>query len=658
MRTKVTLALLFLNAVLFFFIFKFERPSRLKQLAEETQRRVLGPEAADIRSLEITGAAPGAAFALERRRDTWFLTQPHEWPANLHAAKAIVHDLQLLEHESAFAVADLPKSGLSLADYGLDKPRLSVAFSSVDPGPGTPRTTTTLRLGDVTKDGKRLYVLSPDGQRVHVVKRSLADSLAAPLEQLRADSLLNVRAFEARSLSIQTTGGASNQTPGSAGVRVRIRRDGTRWRFETPLVAAANRLAVETTIGELNALRAKSFPATPPATLPSAAPVFRISLEGNGVNETLFVGEPAAAAAPGGKPAAMTEHFAQLEGRTAVFTIALPADLHRVLTTAQETLREKRVLDFEPAQVTAIALASPAQPRQPPITLQRLEPAAGQAPDAPPSWQIVARADGTQGPQTVPAERALVARLLDVLSVLSAEKFQSDNPTSADLEEWGFNRPVREVTLTLSGTAAPIVLRLGTDANRTLMFARPGTPGDPGTSVYQVRADIERDLDLSPLAWRDRAVAEPLPAAARIAAVKLTEIESKRTVFEAAFDAAGQPQPAPANAAALATMVAALRAPRAKEFAAGGFADRITAAGAERPWHLLLDYSIALPGAAGTEVTSQRTLHLTERLGGGVQFAGDKDRDLVFALEQPFIDALWALTYGPRDPGPRVEQKK
>lgn len=650
MRTKVTLALLFLNAVLFFFIFKFELPTRRKEEAKESQRRVLGPEAADIRSLEIAGTAPGTSFALERRRDTWFLTKPYEWPANLHAAKAIVHDLQLLEHDSVFPVAELGKSGLSLADYGLDKPRLSVAFSSVDPGPGTPRTTTTLRLGDVTKDGKRLYILSPDGQRVHVVKRSLADSLATPLEQLRADSLLAVRAFEARSLSIQTTG--------SGGVRVRIRRDGTRWRFETPLVATASRLIVENTFGELNALRAKSFPATPPATLPSAAPVFRISLEGNGVNETLFIGEPvpAPATTPGAKAA--PEHYAQLEGRPAIFTVVLSPELRRILETAQETLREKRILDFEPAQVTAIALSSPAQPRQSPITLQRLEPAAGQAADAAPSWQIFTRGEGAQGPQTLPAERALVARLLEVLSLLAAEKFQSDNPTSADLEEWGFNRPVREVTLTLAGSAAPLVLRLGTDANRTMMFARPGTPGDPGTSVYQVRADIERDLDLSPLVWRDRNIADPLPAAARIAALKITEIESKRTIFEVNVDTAGAAQPPPSNPAAVATVLAALRAPRAREFVPGGFTDRVTAAGAERPWQLLLEFTVALPGAGGAEVATGRALHLTERLGGGVQFAGAKDRDLVFALEQPLIDALWALTYGARDPGPRVEQKK
>ncbi len=653
MRTKVTLALLFLNVALFFYIYKVELPTRGAGSGPVGRDGlVLGAEAADIRSLVVTSTVAGGSFTLERRRDTWFLTKPFEWPANLHAASAIVHDLQRLKSESTFEVAKLGDTGLSLADYGLDKPKITVALSSVDPAAGAARSTAELRLGDTTKDGKRLYVLSPDGTRVHVVGRNLADSLTQPLDQLRSDALLAVRVFEARSLSIQTAG--------NAGVRVRIRRDGARWKFETPLIAAASKTAVEVVVGELNALRAKSFPANLPATLPSAAPTLRITLEGNGVNETLFVGDPVPvpAAATGSNPAPAAEFYAQLEGRPAVFTVALPTDLLRRLGAAQETLREKRILDFDPAQVTAIALTSPAQPRQWPIALQRLETPPGQPADVTPLWQLVVRGENAQGPQTLPAERAAVARLLERLALLEAEKFQSDAPTSADLEEWGFNRPLREVTLTLAGNAAPLVLRLGTDANRTTMFARAGTPGDPGNSIYQVNAAIERDLDLAPLAWRDRAVAEPLPPAARIAAVKITEIESKRVVFEAAIDAAGKVQPEPANPAALQTVVAAVRALRAKEFVPGGFTERILAAGDERPWRLLLETTVALPGAAGAELPTTKTLHLTERLGGGQQFAGAKDLDMVFSLEQPLIDALWTLTYGPRDPGPRVEQKK
>jgi hypothetical protein len=677
-RTKVTLILIFLNVALFFFIFKFERNWRTETASRESRRRVLGPEAADIRSLEITSTAPGGSFSLVRKRDTWFLTKPLDWPANAHAASTIVHELQLLGDDSetaAFSVADLAKNNLSLADYGLDKPKIVVAFSSSDPAAtGGVLPSTELRVGDTTKDGKRLYVLSPNRERVHVVKRSLLDTLSIPLDQLRADTLLSVRVFEARSLGVVQTANADPARGGASGIRVRIRRDGTRWTFEAPHTARAGKTAVELVINELNALHAKSFP--PSAPTPATAPSLRIMIEGNNRQETLFIGDPVPASngprvpPPNGSAPAATstpppptatasqEYYAQLEGRSAVFTVVIPTQLMETLRNAQTVLREKRFLEFDPSAVTKIELSSPMQPNLPPLTLQRLEPPASQASNVAPPWQIVQRGEGSQGPQTLPADRATVQRLLEQLSLLTAEKFKSDAPTSADLEEWGFNRPMREVTLTLAGNAAPIVLRIGTDANRSAYYARVGTPGDPGTSIYQISPEIERDLQLTSIAWRDRAVTEPLPAAARITALKLTDLEEKKVLFETTFNAAGEPSTPPRDAKAVKDVVAALRAPRAKEFVPGGFAEKVTAAGDERPWRFQLDGTLSLPGPGGLEQAKTATWLLTERLGGNQQFAGSKELDVIFSLEQPLIDALWSLAYGARDPGPRVEQKR
>ena len=67
MRTKVTLVLLFLNVALFFFIFHFEREWRTEQAALESRRRVLGPEAANLQSLEITGPTLTAPVRLVRQ---------------------------------------------------------------------------------------------------------------------------------------------------------------------------------------------------------------------------------------------------------------------------------------------------------------------------------------------------------------------------------------------------------------------------------------------------------------------------------------------------------------------------------------------------------------------------------------------------------------
>ncbi|HYP15754.1 MAG TPA: DUF4340 domain-containing protein, partial [Opitutus sp.] len=137
------------------------------------------------------------------------------------------------------------------------------------------------------------------------------------------------------------------------------------------------------------------------------------------------------------------------------------------------------------------------------------------------------RGDGTQGPQTLRADAAAVTRLLEQLSLLSAEKFQSDAPRDADLETWGFNRPERRITLTIPG-AAPIALEIGVGTQRDgLAFARLPAASP---SVYGVDARILRDTPVGPRAWRDRLLRE-LPAGARIAAVKLTDLTDNQVLL-------------------------------------------------------------------------------------------------------------------------------
>lgn len=633
MRTKVTLVLVFLNVALFFFIFKFERPWRVQESLREARRRVLGPEAADIRSLEI--ATPTATIRLERRADAWFIIKPQEWPANPHAVSTILNELQLLEDITHFGTKDLAANSQSLADYGLEKPKLTVTFSS-----GT-AASTTLRIGDSTKIGNRLYILSPEGDRIHVVARALADALSLSLDQLRADSLLTIPVFEARALSVQTSN-----------VRVRIRREaGSRWFFDTIINnARASKNALDLTIGALNGLHVKTFaPTTQPTALPSASPALRVTLEGNNRRETLLLGETV--------PTTASEYYAQLEGRAALFTVVVPAGLMKDLRNAQVALRETHVLDFDQRTVTAVTLTAP---NQSPLTLQRLESAAG---TTEPTWQIVRRGDTAQGPQTLPADRATVQRLLQQLTDLSAKNFQSDAPTNADLENWGFNRPEREITLTLAApsstpavtaaapapTSTTAILHLGTDTAGAL-YARLDPATNPKGTVYAVTLDLARELSVIPRDWRERAL-PALPATARLTAVKLTNLADNSTILDVALDDAGNPKSEIKNPASLAPVLAQLRAPRAKRFVQDAFSEQVTVAGESRPWKLKLEATVSLPGGAGGEQSSVRTLLFTDRVGGAQQLAGSKEFDAVFEIEQPLLDALWTLAYGPRDPG-------
>jgi hypothetical protein len=671
MRTKVTLVLLFLNVALFFFIFKFEGSWRTERASLEARRRVLGAEAADIRTLSVTSTAPGGSFALSRRGANWFLTTPLDWPANVHAVNRILGELKLLEHDASFEVAALKNNGQSLADYGLDKPRLTLAFNSGDATGDVSSRTTTILIGDTTPDGNRLYLLSADGERVHVVPRAVAESLTLPIDQLRNDGILSIPVYEARGLRLVRTSTASTGT-----AAVVLHRDGARevahWSFDTPIVARASKNATELTLNSLFSLRAKTFLTdNPPGALPSAAPTLRVTVEGNNRRETLLLGEPVPPASlkpetqnskPGAAAApASTEYYAQLEGRTALFTVVIEETLQATLLNAQKELRETLLLEFEPRSVTAITINAP---NQPPLILQR-DLAANSADTAP--WQVVRRSENSPAPQTRPADRAAVQRLLEQLALLTVQKFSSDAPTAAELENWGFNRPEREITLSLAGprpagtplspasrpgenpaTAnSQITLKVGLATQRdNLAYAQLV---GPVPSVYAVSPDILRETPTAFRAWRDRLVRE-LPGPVRISALKLTDLANNTVLAEVAFDASGNLPAETPNAKPLTELAAALRVLRAKSFVQDNFTETMFIRGEERAWRFRLDTTIVLPAGAANAQTTTSTLLFTERSGGAQQIAGSRESDLVFEIEQPLVDALWAITYGPRDP--------
>jgi hypothetical protein len=508
-----------------------------------------------------------------------------------------------------------------------------------------------LRIGDLTKDGKRLYILSTDGQRVHVVGRTLIDTLTIPLDQLRANTLLTIPVFEARTLTIQTTMPDQNRGSAATNVRTRIRRDVARWNFETPFITRASKTSVDLVINELNALHPKTFNPPGKAQPAGGAPELRVTLEGNNRHETLMLIAPVTETEGANTSGpANIDYRAELEGRNAQFTVSIPVRLLDALRNAQESLREKRILEeFDINAVTSITLAAPLL-SSPTLTLQRLDPSAGSGSDAAAQWQITQRTSGTQGPKPTPADRAAVQRLLERLSLLSAEKFKSDAPTSADLEEWGFNRAEREITLTFTGSRAPIVLRLGADGQTPRnVYARVGTQTDLGSSIFVVNVDIPRELPTEVTAWRDRVLREPLPPAARLTALKVTDLMSNQVAFETTITATGEASNPPRDPKALADLFAQLRTLRAKNILPTGFTDKVPLGGEERPWRYQFEATVALP-VGGAETSSTTVLFFTDRLGGAQQYAGSKELDVIFELEQPFLDALWSLLA--RDPGP------
>ena len=658
MRTKVTLVLIFLNVALFYFIFFVG--DGVDPVVDNTS--ILGPEVSNIQSLTISNIEGKTLTHLERRGEKWLLTEPLAWPANEFAVRSIVNELQFLRPVSAFPVDELGNSGRTLADYGLEKPPFTLSFTPA-PVPGAPEPSPVLvRIGNATDVGNRLYILSPDGTRINVVPRSLAENLARTLQSLRSNELFTIQVFEVRSFNLEPAGGS----------RIRFRRENDRWLIEGLSVTQtrASKVNTELALSGLRELRVHNFiPAGEgeAARAALATPALRITVDGNNRRETLLLGPvvPAPATPAPETPESTDEsagpvtpeekatlYYAIMEGdetggtspaNATLFTVSVKDKFFQgTLLNAQRELREKQILDLDPATLSAITLSSPQSSEE--IVLQRLEASAK-------DWQIVRRIPG-RDVQTHPADASIVERLIASLLRLSAEATETipafiDVPSEAQKEALGFSRPARSISLTTTGASSSATIRLfiGSGQDRQT-YARLGSQ----ETIFHVSDEILNETPVDPLHYRQRLLRE-LPASTTITALKLSELVSGAVLLDTAL-------PLPADStldrAVIDSLVSQLRVLRAKNFIASEFTNTVFTAGEERGWKYRLDATLMPGGSGATPITS--TLFLADRAGGGVQLAGASDPGLnvVFEVEQPLLDALFTLTYGSRDPGPEA----
>ncbi len=628
MRTKVTLVLLFLNVALFYYIFQFV------DIIDPKGRSavVLPPHVAALDTIEIR-RGEATPITIQKRGDHWFLGAPYDWPADRNAVDRLVNELTLLKSETSFEVSKLADTGQKLADYGLDPAAIVLNL-------GVGGQKYVLRIGATTQVQNRLYVLDPDGSRIHVVGRSLVEALQLGPDQLRATELVDIPVFEARSLALQLA------APGN--LRVRLARSAQRWMFESPIQTRADKNAVELALSRLHELRVAAFIDTPAAlTTGLDNPSYRLTVEGNQRRIILLLGAPVATEAKPGVSVAETELYAKLEDRAALFTVKVSDALLDALRNAQTELRDRRLLDFEPARLTAISLAAPGQPE---VVLQRSETG---------TWQVLTR-QGSEVVQPQPADPAIVARLIDQLGQLRAVTFHSDAPFPADLEQWGFNRAERDVVLSLTpeppAQSASATLQLGVTTGpetQRLTYARVAD----AQFVYQVGSAILDELPVVARHFRLRTLRD-LPPGARITGLSLRRLADNATIFAHALPA-GQTWDAalaaekPETQRAVQQLLGELRTLRAADFVRDTFSATPEINGQPEPWAYQLDTTIALSGAAGeAERTTTSTLFLGERRGGSWLLAGSAEFNTIFHASQPFLDSVFALTFGPRDPGP------
>lgn len=607
MRLKLTLVLLLLNLTLFSAIFYLEKGAS-SELSYEAQRRLVLPAGSveETDALEIDGAGLPTRWRLSRQTEGWMLTEPVQWPANHYAVESILNQLRFMTWETRFDVADIARSGRTLADYGLETPRVVLTIRKGEE-------VTEIRIGAPTQIGNRLYVLSPDQQEVFVVGRDLVRAVSLNLDELRSSAVFTISPYQVRSLGINNTGGA----------RVRlVKRGEGQWEFESPIRVNASTGAVESLLAELLSADVSRFLPSDPAQQGLLNPRVRVVVEAIDSRQTLLIGNRT--------PDNSTEVFARLESTPAVFTI--PAALAERLERAQELLREPYFNRFKPSELTELQISVSDLS----ITLQKLE--TGQ-------WQVQRQPGGNSGITSWPAEPVVIRELLDELANLSAISFVTDAPAEADLQTYGFKTPSRRVVLKLNGTQR--VLLLGDIIHRTnTLYAK--LEGDP--YIYEVSSAILQLLRPNPLFYRIRQL-EQLPQAAEVASLRLSQLPAESPVAELSRQK-GQTWDTVLEASelkratALQAVIKFIRSSQVQTYISTSFSESMPLDQQDSiPWRWRLDAELDVPSGTGETRTRNLSFYFTERLGGTTQFGGSPEHQVTFLLTQELIDALDVLTF-------------
>lgn len=478
MKIKSTLTLLLLTALVAggYFLAKKKLPTT--DQATEQQKRVLDFKAADVTRLELKGA--DRDFVFERKEGKWSFVRPLQVRASSGEMDGILGGIEFLESRRRLSERAISDARLTLADYGLEKPRASVTLR-------TPKSESTLFLGNEARQGDALYVQVKGSKDVHLVDKYLATRLEKKMEDYREHSLFEFAGDRVQHLELR-----------SAGKLVELARTNQNWRIIQPLNARADRGKVDEFLRQLASLRAGDFLSEEPAAsreygLEEPSQEVSVRIEKQDAVHTLVLG---AKLKTDEKKLA-----ARVKGQNSI--VSVPATFAADAGRPLNDLRDRDVASFAVADVREIEIHN----RAATLLLEKTND----------QWRIVQ-------PEKLAADHELVDKLLARLSGMQVKEFAADVLT--DLDKYGLKAPLGQVILrdrpgepkapAPAGTNAPpagtsvaatVILDLAVgkaDAAKKLAYVKRADE----SSIYAVDATDAAALPKSAMELRSRVLFE------------------------------------------------------------------------------------------------------------------------------------------------------
>lgn len=355
----------------------------------------------------------GESVRLVKEGTDWKLTAPNAAPADETQIDSMLTTLTTAEVQRV--VAEQPES---LATFGLDKPRMTLAITA--DGANEPL---QLQIGNKTPDETNLYAKSPATARVFIVQAHLEETFAKKPFDLRDRRVLHVKRGDVKTLDIE----------GPEGKYTLALKDKDLWVITSPVKSLAGRWSVDGLLGSLENLQMDEIAAE------DAKDLKPFGLDKPARTVVLGLQDGAARRLEIGKPIDDTKEkfFAREASRNLV--VKIPQALSTDLAKGLAELRAKRLLDVAAYEVNGIELTVDGQKR----TLSRS------------SSKDADGVDNYKWKKTAPETKDLETNTVqDALFQIGAVEVAEFVDTPAAPATYGFDTPALKVTLSQEGKAA------------------------------------------------------------------------------------------------------------------------------------------------------------------------------------------------------------
>src|SRR5690606_2971432 len=226
-RGRSFLLLVVIAAALGAYVWFVELP-RDPNAPDSTPERVFAVEAADIREMRVRNEA-GEDSTLRRDGDRWVFADAADIEVDRSEAGNLTSGLAELEVQRI--VDEQPPS---LAEFGLDAPRVEVSFTGAD------NATHTLLIGKRTPTGGDLYAKLADSPRVFLIGSWQEETFNRSRFDLRDKTALKFSRDAVTGLTITSASG-----------RVTLARTAGEWAPTAPVEAPADNAAADAIVSAL-----------------------------------------------------------------------------------------------------------------------------------------------------------------------------------------------------------------------------------------------------------------------------------------------------------------------------------------------------------------------------------------------------------------------